>query len=108
MVTPDYSWGFFFPLVATIFAVVAFLVGVGLGVSAARGGRARLTWLLGMYIPLFVAQVLVGFRAIETVIVMSLGFVSGPLGYRFGRGFAPRGGGDPDAPREHRDHPQRG
>ncbi|MEA2223878.1 MAG: hypothetical protein QOH83_2254 [Solirubrobacteraceae bacterium] len=106
--TPDYSWGFFFPLVATIFAVMAFLVGAGLGVNTARGGRAGPAWLLGMYVALFLAQVLVGFRVMETVIVMSLGFVSGPLGYRFGRGFVPRDARDTDAPPEQRDHPQSG
>lgn len=91
MVAPDHSWGFLTVLVASIFAIVALLIGLGLGLVAARYGRSLIGWLLAVYVALFLTHVVVGFHALEALLVMSIAYVTGPVGYHAGRRHRPRG-----------------
>jgi hypothetical protein len=81
VVTPDHSWGFLTPLAAAIFAIGAVLIGLALGAVAARIGRSLIGWLLAVYVILFLVQVVVGFRALEALYVMSIALVIGPFTY---------------------------
>jgi hypothetical protein len=85
VITPEPSYGFLIPLVATIFAIAALLIGLALGAVAGRCGRSLIVWLLAAYGAGFLAHVVDGFRPLEVLVVMSIAFVTGPLGYFAGR-----------------------
>lgn len=82
---PERSWGFLFTLVSMFLAIAAVLLGLALGVAAARYGRGLFGWLLAAYVAVFLAHVISGFQALEGLAVMWLAFVAGPLGYYAGR-----------------------
>ena len=104
MITPERSWGFLFALVALLLAIAALLLGLALGVAAARYGRGRFGWLLAAYVAVFLAHFISGFRALEALLVMWLAFVAGPLGYYAGR---TRGRPGPGARRRRATAPER-
>lgn len=86
-----------------VFAIAALLLGLVLGVAAARYERGLLGWLLAAYVAPFLAHVIERFRAPE-VLVMSLAFVAGPFGYYAGR---TRGRPGPGARRRRATAPER-
>lgn len=90
--------------VAMVLAIAALLLGLALGVAAARYGRGLFGWLLAAYVVLFLDHVNRGFRALEVLAVMSLAFLAGPLGYYAGR---TRGRPGPGARRRRATAPER-
>jgi len=87
-----------------VFAIAALLLGLALGVAAARYERVLVGWLLAVYVALFLAHVNEGFRAPEVLYVMSLAFLAGPFGYYAGR---TRGRPGPGARRRRATAPER-